>query len=225
MEAARDTCIATYGNTTTAKFLTAWKFITRTLILGTMMFPIWSLLQMKNIKNAIRFTGLKKEKNTSRKSEQQPLRGTSLQNLTTHTSPSESNLGKEGKRPSNSVRFAGKIIQHTGLIPAGSAGLIVGCESSENAGIQHSKSMSHTGKEIRVPTFTLNTDFGCYFAGGILVANCSDAWRYLLEALGEQTAFDEHNIKGVSTGGMAQAAGLEQPRVFVPRTFTPNRKR
>jgi predicted phage terminase large subunit-like protein len=37
--------------------------------------------------------------------------------------------------------------------------------------------------------------------------------------------FDSQSIKGVVTGGMAQAAGLEQPRVFVPRTFTPNRKR
>ena len=55
--------------------------------------------------------------------------------------------------------------------------------------------------------------------------HCSDCWRYLLEALGEQTAFDEHNIKGVVTGGQAQAAGLEQPRVFVPRTFTPTRNR
>ena len=55
--------------------------------------------------------------------------------------------------------------------------------------------------------------------------HCSDCWRYLLEALGEQTSFDEHNIKGVSTGGLAQAAGLEQPRVFVPRTFTPIRNR
>jgi PBSX family phage terminase large subunit len=51
------------------------------------------------------------------------------------------------------------------------------------------------------------------------------ALRYLQDALGEVKSFDEANIKGVSTGGLAQAAGLEQPRIFVPRTFTPTRGR
>jgi hypothetical protein len=231
-KAALHTCIARYGNTIKGRFLTAWKCITRTLILGIMKLIIWNLSLIETMASAINGAGRALTCFASKKlPTKEPSKLQQLQKVTQDFPSGAKMVGKIGKCLNKPASLVGNNTKHPSLVEAGSVILIAKCGHSENEGTQTSNHTSHTVAETLVPTFNLNTDHGCYFANGILVCNSIASLRYLNDVLAEPSgAFKPGDVKKTQTGHDSKPGDPVRPFVeaqpgarFVPRTFNPRR--
>ena len=187
LEAARDTFTGTCGNSITARFRLARKCITRTAILRTIAWTIWSSSLAKSTLASI--AGAASRLWTMLGS--LPASGTAQKPESSGIGNTGSELGSKGSCRQSSAKLAAKSIKHPFLVEAGSVGLTARCEPCASGGSQTSRNTSPTGTAILAPTFNLSTEWGCYFANGVLVSNSLDALRYLQDQVCEPTgAFD-----------------------------------
>jgi len=222
LAAARAAFTEQYGNTIKARYLATWRCTILTLTLTIMRLIILSLLLTRDmLKSIIGVFGMALLNICEAFSTSQP-NGTVAVLGVSCMSGLVSSPGKRRNGWSRSVKSAPKTTKHPFLSGAAAAGLIVECEDSESGEILSFDPTSRSVTGTLVQTYNIATEYGCYFAEGILVSNSMDAIRYLADALGEPTgAWTEAAVRGASLGG--SVPGLPQPRIFTPRHFEPRR--
>jgi phage terminase large subunit len=184
--AARYTYTSSYGKGIMARFRLAWKYITATATLATMRLITCSLSAKENTQRSI--VGEEPANTCSAFSlSLPPEQGLSPQHqkATQHLSNEEGGVGKTNGCMSVPVLSAGSDSPHRFLRDAGSVISTAKCEHCEREGIQTCFHTSHTATATLALTFNLNTEYGCFFAEGVLVSNSIAALRYLQDVNAE----------------------------------------
>jgi len=190
-EALNLDCIKPCGNTLKEKFLTVKSFITKTAIQQTTKSAILNVLRNLNMRLGIKRHG-EGQSLTWTKSDLCLKHGTQVQKENFGTPKTQDDNGKTRQSLKRFASDAG-IHSELNIMRADSAGLCV------NSGNGFKNTL----------TYNLATEYGCYFANGILVSNC-DSLRYLEDVLSEPTgAFI--STEGIRVG---QGGSLLMPDVL-----------
>lgn len=213
LAAERVTCIVLYGNTIAGKFHRIRKSITLIITLLITALIILSLsLTLNTLKNIIGAFGRVQKsilKSFIQNSERRQTSGQPAKKAKNNYEQEQKNYGKPKNGLKENATLAKKDTKLPSLIEAGSVISIAKCGRCEKEETHRSKNTNHTATETLAPIYNLDTEYGCYFANGILVSNSIAAIRYLEDALNEPGSFR-------STEGMT----LGSKQTFTPDLLT-----